>query len=199
MFACACLFAERNLLDLALCFELGSGGLAALGGGAQGGPLIKAPRRPLPEPPALRGPTSPSAGPAGGGGSLPVGWQPSWSRAQQAAARRWKRALPGAPVGRGLAPPGEVSISGDVVTWAGTSYFWAPLFAEFSARLRGAGAPGLGHQAPVGLAPALICTAPGEDGFRRRVPVEFAAQPVLFEVLTNWWAQGLGEAFRADF
>ena len=70
---------------------------------------------------------------------------------------------------------------------------------EFGERLRMAGAPGLGHQALVEVAPALICASPTEGGFRRRVPAEFAAQQLLFDVLTNWWASDVGEAFRVDF
>ena len=59
--------AERVAAKLRGSGAYGGGGQVALGGGAQGGPFVGPPPPPMSVPPAPRWPTSPPAGPAGGG------------------------------------------------------------------------------------------------------------------------------------
>ena len=143
------------------------------------------------------GPSSAGVG-AGARGHSP--WRgPDWSRAARAAVGR-KLGHSGMALGTRASNPGRyISLVGNTATWGASSYFANEMLAEatrWTSRVQDGGFAGID---PRELLPALMCQGATEDALRAKVPVELANRPETVRLLSAWWVQGAGDAFRADF
>ena len=95
--------------------------------------------------------------------------------------------------------PQRLSLAGNTATWGDSSYFANEMLAEATRWTSRVQDGGFARIDPRELLPALMCQGTTEDALRAKVPAELANRPETVRLLSAWWAQGAGEAFRADF